>query len=160
LDKIRHFNFISDGKSFLSKADKLIGKGAITQPHRIRFYEQYFGHPLCDLGQTNTAGNQQWITKKRSIAAHLDYKFILALEGNDVATNLKWIMSSNSLAVMPRPKFETWFMESTLIPDYHYVCIKDDYSDLEEKLTHYIQHPEAALTVIANAHRFVAQFKN
>src|SRR5690606_29582030 len=100
-----------------------------------------------------TDGNPHWLTEKLSIDAHLDYKFILALEGNDVATNLKWVMSSNSLAVMPIPKFETWFMESTLIPDFHYVCIKDDYSDLEEKLKHYIQHPNEALKIIANAHR-------
>ncbi len=160
LDKVRHFNFINDKKPFLHKQDKLIGRGVITQPHRIRFYEQYFGHPLCDLGQINTDGNPHWLTEKLSIDAHLDYKFILALEGNDVATNLKWVMSSNSLAVMPIPKFETWFMESTLIPDFHYVCIKDDYSDLEEKLKHYIQHPNEALKIIANAHRFVAQFRN
>ena len=47
---------------------------------------------------------------------NLNYKFILAIEGYDVATNLKWIMSSNSLAVMPRPTYATWFMEGTLIP--------------------------------------------
>ena len=41
-------------------------------------------------------------------------------------------MSSNSVAVMPKPKYESWFMEGKLIPDYHYVLIKDDYSDFEE----------------------------
>lgn len=160
LDKVRHFNFVNDRKSFLSKKSRLIGRGAITQPHRIRFYNRYFNHPMCDLGQTNKNENQHWIRDKLSIKAHLNYKFILALEGHDVATNLKWIMSSNSLAVMPLPKFETWFMESTLIPDHHYICIRDDYSDLEEKLTHYIQHPEEALRIIANAQHFVEQFKN
>ena len=39
------------------------------------------------------------------------HKFILCIEGNDVASNLKWVMSSNSVAVMPKPKFESWFME-------------------------------------------------
>ena len=38
-----------------------------------------------------------------TIREHLDYKFIMALEGNDVASNLKWVMSSNSIAVMTRP---------------------------------------------------------
>lgn len=160
LDKIRHFNFVNDHKSFLTKKNLLIGRGTITQPHRIRFYQTYFNHPMCDLGQINRNENLHWIKDKLSVAEHLNYKFILALEGNDVATNLKWIMSSHSLAVMPTPRFETWFMESTLKPDYHYVHIKDDYSDLEEKLTYYIAHPEAAMEIMHNANAFIEQFKN
>ena len=35
---------------------------------------------------------------------------------------------------MPKPKFETWFMEGILVADQHYILIKDDYSDLEENL--------------------------
>ena len=84
----------------------------------------------------------------------------MAIEGNDVASNLKWVMSSNSLAVMPRPTCETWFMEGTLIPDYHYIEVKDDFSDLEEKLNYYIAHPEKAEEIIAHAHEYVAQFRD
>ena len=32
------------------------------------------------------------------------------------------------VAVMPKPKYESWFMEGKLIPNYHYILIKDDYS--------------------------------
>ena len=53
---------------------------------------------------------------------------ILKKEGVDVATNLKWVMSSNSIAVMPRPKIESWFMENKLIPEKHYIEIKEDLS--------------------------------
>jgi hypothetical protein len=69
-------------------------------------------------------------------------------------------MSSNSLAVMPKPKFETWFMEGTLKPNYHYVLIKDDFSDLEERMNYYINHPEEALEIIKNAHEYIDQFRN
>lgn len=41
---------------------------------------------------------------------------------------------------MPKPKFETWFMEGALIPNHHYVLIKDDFSDLEEQLDYYTNH--------------------
>ncbi len=160
LDKVRHFNFIRDERPFAGKKNQLIGRGAITQPHRIRFYERYFDHPLCDLGQTNDAPNPQWKKDKLTIGEHLAYKFILALEGNDVATNLKWIMSSNSLAVMPTPRFETWFMESTLIADHHYVHIADDYANLEEKLAYYIANPDAALRIVENANAYARQFQD
>ena len=85
------------------------------------------------MGQINRGtDHDNWFRKKVSIDYHLKHKFILCIEGNDVASNLKWVMSSNSVAVMPKPKFESWFMEGKLIPDHHYIQIKEDYSDLEE----------------------------
>ena len=95
-----------------------------------------------------------------TINEQLHYKFILCLEGNDVASNLKWVMSSNSIAVMPKPKFETWFMEGILVADHHYILIKDDYSDLEEKLNFYIENPKKASSIIENAHKHVSQFQD
>lgn len=161
LEKVRHFISTSDRKPFAAKRNLLVGRGGIHQPHRIRFFEKYFDHPLCDLGQTNRGGkNNHWIKPWLTIDEQLDYKFILCLEGNDVASNLKWVMSSNSLAVMPQPKFETWFMEETLIPNHHYVEIKDDYSDLEERLTYYIHHTDEALQIVKNANAYVRQFQD
>ena len=90
----------------------------------------------------------------------MDYKFVMCLEGIDVATNLKWVMSSNSLAVMPPPRYETWFMEAALIPNYHYVAIKADYSDLEERLQYYIDHPEEAEAIVRHAHEWIEQFRD
>ncbi len=151
--------FVKDKKAFADKKDMIIGRGVMTQPHRIRFMEQYFNDSLCDIGQVNkSGGNPAWLKPKLSVAKHLEYKFILSLEGNDVATNLKWIMSSNSIAVMPKPKYETWFMEGTLIPDQLYIQIKDDFSDLHERLDYFLQHPEKALEIIKNANAFVSQF--
>ena len=123
--------------------------------------ERYYNHPLCNLGQVNNeGGNNTWLKPKVSILAHLDYKFILSLEGNDVATNLKWIMSSKSIAVMTKPKHESWFMEGRLIPDFHYILIKDDYSDLIEKLSYYITNAEKAEIIVRNANQYVKQFFN
>ncbi|KAA6321936.1 hypothetical protein EZS27_028468, partial [termite gut metagenome] len=150
LDKARHFMFVKDKKRFQDKKDMLVGRAHITQPHRIQFWEMYFNHSLCDLGQINKnkTAHPEWIVEPMTIDEHLEYKFILCIEGNDVATNLKWVMSSNSLAVMPRPRYETWFMEGRLIPNYHYIEIKADYSDLEDRLTYYIHHIGEALQII------------
>jgi hypothetical protein len=92
--------------------------------------------------------------------AQLEYKFIFCPEGNDVSTNLKWAMSSNSICFMPKPRYETWFMEGLLKPGIHYVELKSDYSDLEEKIDYYSTHIEEAETIIANANEHVAQFQN
>lgn len=160
LDKIRHFLFVKDKKAFADKEDMLVGRSKARQQHRLRFLEMYFNHPMCNIGQVNRDVNLQFLANRMTIGEHLDYKFILCLEGNDVASNLKWVMSSNSLAVMPKPKYETWFMEGTLIPDYHYVLIRDDYSDLEERMSYYIEHQDEALRIIENAHQYIRQFQN
>jgi len=160
LNKIRHFLFVNDKLLFADKKSVLVGRSKARQSQRIHFLEMYFNHPLCNIGQVNRNMNPQFIASRMTISEQLQYKFILCLEGNDVASNLKWVMSSNSLAVMPKPKFETWFMEGTLIPDFHYVEIKEDYTDLEEKLLYYSSHIDKAQKIIENAHQYVEQFKN
>lgn len=163
LVKVRHFIFLKDKKTFSEKLDQVIFRGKIgNKENRRLFVEQYYDNPRCDLGEIRgrDMANEAWERPKMSLWAHLDYKFIMALEGNDVASNLKWVMSSNSLAVMPKPTCETWFMEGRLIPDVHYVCVKDDYSDLEEKMQFYIDHPSEAQKIIDEAHRYIEQFLN
>ena len=61
---------------------------------------------------------------------------------------------------MPKPRIESWFMEGTLIPDYHYIEVKADYSDLIEKLNYYIAHPDEAQAIIEHAHEYVRPFRN
>ena len=160
-NKIRHYTFTNDRIAYQKKKNILIGRASVKQEHRRQFLRKYFDHPMCDLGQINSGtAHDQWFKSKISINDHLKYKFIWCQEGNDVASNLKWVMSSNSIAVMPKPKYETWFMEGTLLPDVHYVPIKDDFSDLEAQLNHYLNHEQKALEIIKNANAYVERFRN
>lgn len=160
LDRVRHFTFVKDRKAWREKLDKIIFRGKVAgKDIRIQFMEQYHGHPMCDAADVSrTPVRSEWGGRKIGLDEHLKYKFIMALEGNDVASNLKWVMSSNSLAVMPKPTCETWFMEGTLIPNYHYVEIAEDLSDLEERVTYYLEHPEEAEAIIRHANEYVQQF--
>jgi hypothetical protein len=162
-NKLRHFMFIKkEQKTYPEKKNMLVSRGKVhkTQAHRIKFIEKYFAHPMCNIGRVNTNDlNPLWKAQRLSIDQQLDYKFILCLEGNDVASNLKWVMSSQSIAVMPKPKYETWFMEGLLVADVHYIIIKDDYTDLEQRLNYYINNQDKALQIIENANAYVQQFK-
>lgn len=163
LNKHRHFVFVNDTKPFCKKTPKAIFRGRIRRSRqREQFMQMYFGTDFCDCGIVgrNDEYPKEWITPKKTIREHLDYQYVIALEGNDVATNLKWVMSSNSIAVMTRPTCETWFMEGKLIPDYHYIEIKDDLSDLKEKMDYYSTHPDKAQQIIEHAHEHVKQFLN
>jgi spore maturation protein CgeB len=51
-------------------------------------------------------------------------------------------------------------MEGKLIPDYHYIEIKPDFSDLEERLAYYDAHPQEAQAIIDHAHEYVRPFRD
>ena len=160
LNQVRHFYFVDDPLSYQEKKDIAVWRGAVYQANREHIIQNFYQHPRCDFGQTKPINGDPWEKPFLSIKEQLQYKFIVSLEGNDVATNLKWIMSSNSICIMPKPTRETWFMEGKLQAGIHYIEVKPDFSDLEEQLDYYLNHPEKAEAIIENAHKWVAQFLN
>ncbi|NQZ31461.1 MAG: lipopolysaccharide A protein [Oceanospirillaceae bacterium] len=161
LNKVRHFIFVNDVIDYQDKKNMLVWRGKVHQEHRRVLMTNFFDHELFDIGETNTKRKtEHWQKKRMSLKEQLAFKFILSIEGNDVASNLKWAMSSNSLVLMTKPKYETWFMEGTLIENHHYVLLKDDYSDVDEKIQYYIDNVSEAQGILDNAHAYVEQFKN
>nr|WP_298250129.1 glycosyl transferase family 90 [uncultured Halomonas sp.] len=159
LDSVRHFYTVKDSIDYNTKKNSLVWRGAAHQPHRQHFLEKSHGLSRCDVGATDDKAVTSAYRKPfMSIEQQLEHKFIFSIEGNDVATNLKWIMASNSLCFMRRPIYETWFMEGTLIPGYHYVEVSDDFSDLEEKIDYYLAHPKESKAIIRNANRYISEF--
>ena len=69
-------------------------------------------------------------------------------------------MSSNSLCFTPKLRYETWFMEGKLQAGVHFVEVKDDFSDLIEKMDYYTKHEDEALEIIKQANQWVEQFKD
>lgn len=161
LNRIRHYFFVDDPVPFPQKKNLLVWRGACHKAHRQEFVRKFHDHPLCNVGNSHPKFKEQpWHRGFMSIAEQLDHKFVLSIEGNDVATNLKWIMGSNSLCFMTRPKYETWFMEGKLMPGYHYVELKEDYSDLEDKVQYYTDNPIEAQNIARNANAHVKSFMN
>lgn len=160
LDKLRHFIFLDDIVPFEKKKNKAIFMGKIYgKANRVDFVQKFHNSSTVLCGDVYKLATQSR-HKKLSLWAHLQYKFILTLEGVDVASNLKWVMSSSSIAVMPKPTYETWFMEGRLVANYHYIEIKSDYSDFEEKIKYYSEHIEESKQIIKNANEYIEQFKN
>lgn len=159
LDRIRHYYHPHDSIPTLQKAPRVIFRGEIHgKPHRVRFFEMWAGHPLFDLGDTTRRNPSQWQAEEVSVAGHFNYRYVLALEGNDVASCLQWVMASNCVPVMTRPTVETWLMHSRLIPGVHYIEIKPDYSDAAERIEWYNVHPEETEKIARESTRWAAQF--
>jgi hypothetical protein len=162
LDSFRHFKFVHDKTPFESKLDGVVWRGAAHQKHRMEFLRKCSHWDFANIGNTAPGKDRmvEFEKPKLSIREQVKYKFIVSIEGNDVATNLKWIMSSNSVCMMPKPKFETWYKEGALVAGKHYIEIADDYSDLEQKYLKYLKQPCKCKEIILNANAYSSNFKS
>ncbi|PYE86531.1 glycosyl transferase family 90 [Phyllobacterium leguminum] len=159
LNKVRHFKEAKDTLSFRAKKNMAVWRGRSNNIKRVNLAKLYHDSPLCDIGLVN--GELPELMKPwLSMEQQLGYKYIVSVEGNDVATNLKWIMSSNSLCMMPKCVYETWFMEGLLVPGFHFVLLNDDISDLEEKISYYNDNPAEAEEIIKSAQMYTSMFYN
>ena len=161
LNQVKLFHFIKDPKKFENKKNQAVWRGDIRNNSiRKYFVKNFYKTPLFDIGQTSPKQDVPWMKSFMSIKDQLDYKFIFCLEGKCISTNLYWAMSSNSVCVMPKPKYESWFMEGKLKDGVHYIKVKDDFSDAEEKIEFYKNKNDKCLEIIDNAKKFVEQFKD
>jgi hypothetical protein len=159
LDTFRHFrNWPTDRRPFRTKAPRAVWRGNLNNPLRRLLVERYGNNSRHDIGHTSKGQSDIPNKPYLSMQEQLANRYIVSIEGHDVATNLKWIMASNSLCLMPRPRMETWFMEGTLIPDVHYVELQSNFDDFDDKIKFYDENPDAADAIIRAANDYVAKF--
>jgi hypothetical protein len=154
--------------SFSAKKNKAFWRGTTTgqetRPgNRFTLVKKWF--ETCDLIHVgfsficqNKKKYQKYVKGSCDLSHFLQFKYILSVEGNDKDSGLNWKLNSNSLVLMPRPRVTSWLMETTLVPDYHYVVIKDDFSDLAQKVRWCNNHPQKCKDMIRNANTFMQQF--
>ena len=169
LNTPRHWQGLEDVKKydipFDKKNNKIIWRGSSTGNKRVKFVEKYQNHQNqnIDIKFSNLCQNvinNNYILSKLSITEQLQSKFLISIEGNDVATNLKWMLYSNSVVIMPRPTVCSWIMEDKLISGIHYIEIKSDYSDLEEKYKWCLNNLEKCKIIAENGKKYIEQFLN
>jgi len=178
----RHFQMLTSVSSldipFHQKTNRLVWRGTSTGygfgndiPYRSVSREtlvKTYAHslnPQLDIGLSGlvqggkkTHKYQPYLKSHLSIRDMLTYKYILSVEGNDVASNLKWALYSNSVVLMPLPMIESWILESHLIPNYHYILIQSDFSDLEQKIQWCDAHPDLCEQIIHHATEYIHLF--
>ena len=99
--------------------------------------------------------NSHYFREKQSLLEMNRYKYLLSVEGNDVATGLKWMLYSNSVVFMSRPTVATWAMEDLLVPFVHYIPLANDYSNLLEMVKWANEHDEACQEISKRATDFI-----
>ena len=156
--------------SFVDKTNKIVWRGTTTgsedrKGNRFDLIKKWFNkNENVDVAFSDTCQGKdnykKYVKDSKSIEELLKYKYILSIEGNDKDSGINWKMNSNSLVLMPKPTITSWMMETKLIPDKHYVLLKDDYSDLEEKYNWCNNNQQKCLEIIKNANTFMDQFKD
>lgn len=166
--------------SFEEKADVLVWRGADTgygfgndiPPRPVSrevLLEKYAGYSggRIDVGLTGVSVNRKgekksqydrFLKPKVVMKDMLRNKFLLSVEGNDVATNLKWILHSNSVPFCPPFTMNSWLMEEKLRPWEHYVPVRHDFSDLEERVAWAVGHPQQCGQIARNGRAYMRQF--
>ena len=156
---------------FSKKKSIIVWRGATTgykdkyKPNRFNFIEKWFNVKNVDVGFTyicQNINNNNYLKYKKnemSIEKMLQYKYIVSIEGNDKDSGINWKLNSNSLVFMAKPTCISWLMEDKLLPNVHYIELKNDYSDLLEKYEWCEKNQEKCIQIIKNANNFMDQFK-
>jgi hypothetical protein len=155
---------------FNQKKSIVLWRGTTTgDPYRIgnRFdlVKRWFNkNKYIDVGFSSICQNKdeykQYVKGMCDVNYFLQYKYIISVEGNDKDSGLNWKLNSNSLVLMPKPLVTSWLMETTLIPNHHYVLLNGDFSDLEEKLIWCTNNQSKCKEIIKNANLYMSQFKD
>lgn len=161
-------------RPFHRKRDEVVWRGAPTgipfrEHNRLTFLRQYFDlRSDIDVGfslpNNSKLGREPEVLRfakaKMQPAEMLQYKYVLSLEGNDKDSGLNWKLNSNSVVLMSPPSRSSWLMEEKLQPGVHYIPLKADFSDLQEKLDECRSNQRHCEQVLANARRYMQQFQD
>lgn len=158
LGEIRNYYWRRDRLPHAQKEPRAVWRGACHQPHRQAFIQRASNSRRLDAGDVRAQASPNLQRPFMSLREQMKYRFIVSLEGNDVGTNLKWIMRSNSVCMMPRPQVESWFMEGCLQAGKHYVEISSDPDDIDEKIEYFASHLDEAEEIVRAAQSFADEF--
>ena len=178
-DLIRARSFLADAPPFAQRRAAVVWRGATTgndcdPAHNLRmqFVRRWVnvsnvGGVDLDVGFTKVV--QCFTTDDVPIQMRRDvvkppellsqYKYLISLEGNDVATNVASLLYADAVPLMPTPIVETWLLHGDLVEWKHYVPLKrDGASDLPQRLRWLENNPKRAAAIARAGREFVVPY--
>jgi len=138
------------------KIDKLFWAGQLSNPSRKKFVDIFSKHPKMDIALFRDHwghGKNILPEKYLSLPDHCNYKYMIDLQGNGYSGRTKLLFHMNRvLFYQERELNEYWFWQTK--PYVHYIPIKKDLSDLNEKIEWAENHPEECREIAKNAYQF------
>jgi hypothetical protein len=110
-------------------------------------------HAVAALEQAAPKVNFE--NKDTSISDQIQYKMILDMDGwSSTWSATVWKMYSGSVLLKTKSKWKQWYYHK-LEPWVHYVPVKDDFSDLNDKIEWCLHNERECIKITENAKRFV-----
>jgi len=161
-----HWNILNDFKdqcAWKNKKNQVLWRGnGMTslnkKNNRLTFIEKHHINHNVGFSDKIHIHPVEFYKPAMTIDEQLKFKYLICLEGNDVATSLKWSLLSNSVVIMSKPIIEGWLMEGLLQPYVHYVPLKEDFSDLDEILEWCITNDDICKQISKNSTKWMEQF--
>lgn len=167
----RHWRFYHEGLlnedlKWCDKINDIVWRGINTgESHGLRYNLVSGYNKKYDIGFSSVLNSGKdfdkckgFVKGRMEIKEQLKYKYIVSIEGNDVATSLKWILSSGSVPMMPKPTRESWLLESQLIPYVHYVPLNDNLDNLDEVYNWCLDNDAHCQQIAENGKRYMEMF--
>lgn len=112
---------------------------------------------VCAIDSGNWHGKDGSLKKVEkkyiSIPDHSNYRYLIDIQGNGYSGRTKLLMhTGRPLFYQSRMWHEYWFFQTE--PFIHYIPVKEDLSDLNEKIDWANSHPKECATIAANALAF------
>jgi hypothetical protein len=102
----------------------------------------------------DTYQEDKYWTSRVPAQSHINYKYILIVDGNCIASSYQWVFASGSVPVMiTHPNNEFWF-KRYLKPMETFVPIDYSLCDLEEKIQWLCDNDDKAKQIATNALEF------
>lgn len=171
LNSARHWGLVplmsSDSKWEQKKNDWVwIGADTgndIDDNPRLKFVKKF--HESHDVGFSGKLQNKfthptiyldKYYKDPKSINFVSSYKYQAVVEGNDKSSALNWILASNCVPIMSKPRFHSWLCEEYLVPGFHYVECKRDFSNFLDKIQWCKDNDKEAREIALNGRRFIS----
>jgi len=110
-----------------------------------------FAFLYCGGSYVDSIDKKYVVEKRSDLQDYVHYKYLLIIDGVNIASNHQWTFGSGSVPVMITHPDNNWWFKQYLKPMVNYVPIQYDLSDLEEKIQWLVDNDEQAHTIAMNA---------
>ncbi|KAI9666787.1 MAG: hypothetical protein M1831_001563 [Alyxoria varia] len=145
-----------DVGSFEDKIPKLLWRGALTASldHGVRtaLVKNSEGMDWADVKVLNWSAPDSE-DHRMPIEDHCKYQYVAHTEGVTWSGRLKYIQNCNSVMVVHPLQYLTpqYAMMVPSGPKQNFIPVKRDFSDLDEKMKYYLDHPKKARRIARNS---------
>jgi hypothetical protein len=134
--------------------NKLFWIGNInTHKSRELFFNQFGTHPMIECVHfSNGESTGKFVT----LEDHCKYNYLIDIEGNGYSGRIKYLLFTGRVVLIQERKLKTYY-HFLLKPFVHFVPVKDDFSDLLEKLDWLDQNPSISREIGINGQKFAME---